>query len=194
MEENYDVIVVGAGVGGLTVASLAALEGLKTLLVEQCDRVGGRALSIRGEEILARGAAWYKGLLAKQYSWIPYSEPDLDEIIAKGMLKGYTLDVGYHGVALNGDGYFLDLDERLGTGVQMVGNLNSTYIGDEWYMDFHAGKIDDRLMKLLQEQKIPMHRFYVAAAKLTEKDYDALETVSVTQWCKDNGLYENKTV
>jgi prolycopene isomerase len=194
MEENYDVIVVGAGVGGLTVASLAALEGLKTLLVEQCDRVGGRALSIRGEEILARGAAWYKGLLAKQYSWIPYSEPDLDEIIAKGMLKGYTLDVGYHGVALNGDGYFLDLDERLGTGVQMVGNLNSTYIGDEWYMDFHAGKIDDRLMRLLREQKIPMHRFYVAAAKLTEKDYDALETVSVTQWCKDNGLYENKTV
>jgi len=49
MEETYDVIVIGAGVGGLTVASLAAQEGLKTLLVEQCDRVGGRALTIRGE-------------------------------------------------------------------------------------------------------------------------------------------------
>jgi flavin-dependent dehydrogenase len=27
MEDRYDVIVVGAGVGGLTVASLAAKEG-----------------------------------------------------------------------------------------------------------------------------------------------------------------------
>lgn len=194
MEETYDVIVIGAGVGGLTVASLAAQEGLKTLLVEQCDRVGGRALTIRGEEILWHGASWYKSLLARQYTWIPYAEPSLEEIIAGQMLKGYTLDVGYHGVALNGDGYFLDLDERLGTGVEMAGNLNSTYVGDEWYMDFHAGKMDERLQRIVQEEKIPMIRFYLAALKLKDGDYDALEKVSVTQWCKDNGLFENKTV
>lgn len=29
MPEKYDVIVIGAGVGGLTVAGLCALEGLK---------------------------------------------------------------------------------------------------------------------------------------------------------------------
>ncbi len=194
MEETYDVIVIGAGVGGLTVASLAAQEGLKTLLVEQCDRVGGRALTIRGEEILWHGASWYKSLLARQYTWIPYAEPSLEEIIAGQMLKGYTLDVGYHGVALNGDGYFLDLDERLGTGVEMAGNLNSTYVGDEWYMDFHAGKMDERLQKIVQDEKIPMIRFYLAALKLKDGDYDALEKVSVTQWCRDNGLFENKTV
>ena len=73
MEKQYDVIVVGAGVGGLTVAALAAQAGLKTLLVEQCDRVGGRALTIRGEEILWHGASWYKSLLARQYTWIPYA-------------------------------------------------------------------------------------------------------------------------
>jgi phytoene dehydrogenase-like protein len=194
MPERYDVIVIGAGVGGLTVAGLCALEGLKTLCVEQCDRVGGRALTIRGEEILSHGAGWYKAILSKQYTWLPHSNPGLDEIISRKMLLGYTLDVGYHGVALNGDGYFLDLDERLKTGVPMAGNLNSTYIGDEWYLDFHAGKMDERLKKLCEEEKIPMLKFDLAALKMQDRDFDALEKVSVTRWCRDNGLFENKTV
>jgi len=41
----------------------------------------------------------------------------------------------------------------------MAGNLNSTYVGDEWYMDFHAGKMDERLQRIVQEEKIPMIRF-----------------------------------
>ncbi len=118
---KYDVVVVGAGVGGLTVAGLCAREGLKTLLIEQCDRVGGRAISIRGEEVLANGAGWYTRLLGKQYPWLPYSEPGLDEIISRRLLQWYTLDIGYHGVALNGEGYFRDLDDLLGTGAPIVG-------------------------------------------------------------------------
>jgi hypothetical protein len=194
MTEKYDVIVVGAGVGGLTVAALCALEGLKTLCLEQCDRVGGRALTIKGEEILTKGSQWYKALLGKQYTWLPYGEPSLEKIISEKMLTGYTLDVGYHGVALNGDGYFLDLDQRLGTGVVMKGNVNSTYIGEEWYLDFHAGKMDDRLKNLCVREKIPMLQFYLAPLKMSAQDYDALEKVSVSQWCRDHGLYENKTI
>lgn len=194
MEDRYDVIVVGAGVGGLTVAGLCALEGLKTLLVEQCDRVGGRALTIKGEEILSNGPEWYRRMLNRQYTWLPYSEPELDRIVSGGMLRGYTLDVGYHGVSLNGDGYFRDLDERLGTGVAMNGNVNSTYIGDEWYLDFHAGRMDERINKLIVDENIPFYRFYMAAAKMNDADFEALEKVSVTQWCRENGLYENKVV
>jgi prolycopene isomerase len=194
MTDKYDVVVVGAGVGGLAVASLSAKAGLRTLLVEQCDRVGGRAISIRGEEIIANGAGWYKKLIGKQYSWLPYSEPGLDEIISRKMLQWYTLDVGYHGVALNGDGYFRDLDDVLGTGVPMVGNENGTYIGDEFYMDVNGTRFDERLKKIVVEQGIPMHKFYLGAAKMKDADYDALEKVSVSQWCKENGLYENKTV
>lgn len=65
MEEKYDVIVVGAGVGGLTVGTLMAKEGLKVLILEQCDRPGGRALSVRGEEISDKGLDWYKSLLSQ---------------------------------------------------------------------------------------------------------------------------------
>jgi NADPH-dependent 2,4-dienoyl-CoA reductase/sulfur reductase-like enzyme len=44
-EEFYDVIVVGAGYCGLTAARNAAIEGLKVLLLEGRDRIGGRSWS-----------------------------------------------------------------------------------------------------------------------------------------------------
>jgi succinate dehydrogenase/fumarate reductase flavoprotein subunit len=37
----WDVVVVGAGAGGLTAASIAAADGCKVLLLEQADVVGG---------------------------------------------------------------------------------------------------------------------------------------------------------
>lgn len=40
-EERFDVVVVGAGAGGLTAAAVAAAEGARVLLVEQADVVGG---------------------------------------------------------------------------------------------------------------------------------------------------------
>jgi len=38
---DYNVIVIGAGIGGLAVAGLMAKQGRKVLLLEQSDRVGG---------------------------------------------------------------------------------------------------------------------------------------------------------
>lgn len=40
-EEIWDAVVVGAGAGGLTAASVAAAEGCSVLLLEQADVVGG---------------------------------------------------------------------------------------------------------------------------------------------------------
>ncbi len=44
--DEYDVIVVGAGLGGLTSAALLTQEGYKTLVLEQAPRVGGYASRI----------------------------------------------------------------------------------------------------------------------------------------------------
>ena len=96
MEEKkkYDAIIVGAGVGGLTVGTLLSKEGLKVLVLEQQDRPGGRALSVRGSEIIEKGLDWYKKLLASQYTYIAGSQPDLETLISKRMIDGYTLDIG----------------------------------------------------------------------------------------------------
>ena len=46
---EFDVIVIGAGMAGLTAARRVAEAGKKTLLLEASDRVGGRIWTIDGE-------------------------------------------------------------------------------------------------------------------------------------------------
>lgn len=48
---NYDVIVIGSGAGGLTTAIVAALDGLKVLVVEKTSSFGGTTA-------LSGGAPW----------------------------------------------------------------------------------------------------------------------------------------
>ena len=48
---NYDVIVIGSGAGGLTTAIVAALVGLKVLVVEKTSSFGGTTA-------LSGGAPW----------------------------------------------------------------------------------------------------------------------------------------
>lgn len=45
MDSKYDVIVIGAGAGGMSAAARLVADGRKVLLVEARDRVGGRASS-----------------------------------------------------------------------------------------------------------------------------------------------------
>lgn len=40
-DQAYDLVVLGAGAGGMTAALVSAIEGLRTLLIERSDRVGG---------------------------------------------------------------------------------------------------------------------------------------------------------
>jgi prolycopene isomerase len=45
-DKIYDVIVIGAGPGGAPCAALLAKKGLKTLLIEQNNRPGGKAMTV----------------------------------------------------------------------------------------------------------------------------------------------------
>ncbi|MBI3692961.1 MAG: NAD(P)-binding protein, partial [Mycolicibacterium aromaticivorans] len=40
---DFDVVVIGAGAGGLFAAARLAHSGFRTLVVERLDKVGGRA-------------------------------------------------------------------------------------------------------------------------------------------------------
>ena len=51
--DAYDVVVIGAGAGGMTAAAVAAAEGLSVLVVEKTEFVGGTT-------------AWSGGMV-----WIP---------------------------------------------------------------------------------------------------------------------------
>ena len=40
-DEDYDFVVLGAGAGGMTAALVSSIEGMRTLLIEKSDRIGG---------------------------------------------------------------------------------------------------------------------------------------------------------
>ena len=42
MDEFYDIIIIGSGLGGITAASLLSRKGFKPLVVESRSRIGGR--------------------------------------------------------------------------------------------------------------------------------------------------------
>ena len=61
--ENHDVIVIGAGVAGLTAARLLARAGQRVLVLEARGRIGGRTFTERADgHTTDRGASWIHGI------------------------------------------------------------------------------------------------------------------------------------
>ena len=191
--EEYEAIVIGAGVGGLSVSTLLAKEGRKVLVLEQADRVGGRALSFKGREISDKGLEWYKDMLAGQYTYLAGSEPEIETIIQDRMLDGYTLDLGYHAVSVNGAGYMLDFEDLIGglEGVNRHGALYATYYQGQFYRDVVGGYIDPRIKELAKKEQVHFQLFYTEPYMLSDDEITALEKVSLQQWGEERDLTRN---
>src|SRR5882757_5959912 len=53
---RYDVVIVGAGLGGLTAEAILARAGRKVLVVERSNSVGGAASSYKSGELFVEGS------------------------------------------------------------------------------------------------------------------------------------------
>src|SRR4051794_4598060 len=53
---RYDVVIVGAGLGGLTAGAILARAGRKVLVVERSNSVGGAASSYKAGELFVEGS------------------------------------------------------------------------------------------------------------------------------------------
>ena len=62
LKDRYDVIVVGAGLGGMAAASLLAKRGLSVLMIDQQNKPGGACTSFKREDhVFDVGAAMLYG-------------------------------------------------------------------------------------------------------------------------------------
>jgi phytoene dehydrogenase-like protein len=81
-DNTYDVVVVGAGMAGLTAARSLAEAGLKVLVVEAQDRIGGRIWTRHvGDEAIELGAEFIHG-----------RPPELWALIDEAGLETYERD------------------------------------------------------------------------------------------------------
>lgn len=82
LRESYDVIVVGAGLGGITAASLLANRGLSVLMIEQQNKPGGACTSFKREDhVFDVGAAMLYGFGEKGFRPFRFLLNELEEPI-----------------------------------------------------------------------------------------------------------------
>jgi len=53
---RYDVVVIGAGLGGLTAGAILARAGRKVLVIERNNSVGGAASSYKSGDLFVEGS------------------------------------------------------------------------------------------------------------------------------------------
>jgi phytoene dehydrogenase-like protein len=132
--------IIGAGIGGLTAGAILAKKGYKVTVFEKENIPGGRALSLNGDTLTLEK---YRRTLSKFSMSVPFSEPKLEEIFNKKMLKGYTLDLGFHSIE---GGTMSDVGRAIldsGKKVEMVGTKLGL-IENNGYM-FPLVKLKDKL-------------------------------------------------
>jgi hypothetical protein len=103
--DQADVVVIGAGIAGMAAGAMLAKDfGRSVLVVERAPFIGGRAVSFVGKNCrvvadgVEMGAAEFKQALAHARTFVSSSQPELETIFDEGMLDGYTLDAGGHGL------------------------------------------------------------------------------------------------
>jgi len=194
--QKYDAIIVGAGIGGLVCGTLLALEGLKTLIVEKNDRVGGRAMSISGDEITEKGLEWYESMLSGQYTYLAQSNPGISKIIEREMLNGYKLDIGFHSVATSGRGFFHDFEDIIGglPGSNIIGHHHYTYNNKKFYKDPFLGKYNRNYIELIAKERINIFRYYGFWSKFSNEELSTLEKKSFYDWAKEHNFFGNGVI
>jgi protoporphyrinogen oxidase len=93
--KKSDICIIGAGISGLTAGALLTKKGYIVKIFEGESVIGGRALSLKGDTL---SMETHTKLLSRYNMNIPFSAPSVESIFNKKLLKGYTLDLGFHAV------------------------------------------------------------------------------------------------
>ncbi|KAJ4394993.1 hypothetical protein N0V91_011140 [Didymella pomorum] len=126
-EVVYDVIIVGAGYCGLTAARNASAEGLKVLLLEGRDRIGGRSWSSNiGGYPFEMGGTWVHW--GQSNTWREMSRYQMMNDIERSFdfshgVNHYELNIGQQGYTMTHE----KEDELLISALNKFTNIDGAY-------------------------------------------------------------------
>ena len=194
MAKKYDVVVIGAGNGGLMAAAKLAKEGKKTLLLEKHNLPGGSATSF------VRGRFEFEASLHELCGMGPYNperadlRQRLEDIGVADRIEWIALDEAFRIITMHdkdnidltlpvGKEAFIDAVEAYAPGnrekceklfdVFHRMNLGVDYLGT--ITDFHPSIVTDILFK---------HDAFIDSASYTVQEvFDALELPKIVQDC-----------
>ena len=136
-DNSYDAIIIGAGLAGLTIAALAARDGKNILILESEHYIGGRILSftVSNGKILLHGRELgikeFKRTMSSVFAWVTRAEPDLETMLAEGLLDGYSFEAGGHATFWGTKGRVACVLDYLNASVDLPGNLGFTVLDPE---------------------------------------------------------------
>src|SRR5919198_3918635 len=94
MQENLDVLIVGAGIAGLVAAAELAGHGKSVLIVEARERIGGRIWTIQNQAsgpAIELGAEFVHGLSPEIWETLQASHIEVMEIEGDSWCKNGRL-------------------------------------------------------------------------------------------------------
>jgi len=195
MSEKYDVIVIGAGVAGLAAGALLAAErGKSVLVLERAPFAGGRAVSYvgKGQKVVADGVEMgpkeFKKSLAHARTFVSYASPDLGEIFEKGLLDGYTMDAGGHGLFWGDRSRMACVLNRLECPVEMPVNEGFAFV--DWKNDNAMYQVEPgKAYPWMTEEGFHATREALKdMATTTPEDLARLMDVPLSDWLDERNL------
>ena len=91
INETYDAIIIGSGIGGLCTAALLAMQGKRILVLEKHFKIGGWTHTFRRKEYEWDVGIHYVGQVGKKSSHVR----KLFDLISDGKLEWSTMDPNY---------------------------------------------------------------------------------------------------
>jgi len=172
--------IIGAGIAGLTAGALLARKGYAVSIFEKQSQLGGRALALDGSSLTIDQ---YKDVLRQNHCFVVDATPSLEDIFHKKLLKGYSIDLGYHAI---GGGVLSNLNKVLNTFNSSIDFLES-YVGFI-YPDHYDYPFLSRMDKLRILPNIIRLLFS------SEKTLKTLDEVSITDTIERYGKGKMKHI
>ncbi len=194
--DRYDVVVIGAGIAGMAAGAVLAKDsGRSVLVLERAPFIGGRAVSFVGKngKVLAdgveMGAAEFKKALAHARTFVSSCEPDLETILEEGLLDGYTLDAGGHGLFWGDRSRVRCVLDHLGEPVDLPVNRGLAFVdrkGGNRMFQVEAGK---KYPWMSDEGYTSTVRALRDMASTTPEGLAALMDTPLSDWLEERSLH-----